>query len=82
MTTFDPQRPTPLVTTLTPGRHAICACGKTGNPPFCDGTHKGSEFRPVIEVVEQVAKNIAWCRCRQSGRRPFCDGTHKSLPSA
>jgi CDGSH-type Zn-finger protein len=23
-----------------------CACGKSTNQPFCDGSHKGSEFSP------------------------------------
>jgi CDGSH-type Zn-finger protein len=27
------------VTFDAPRRVAWCACGKTGNPPFCDGTH-------------------------------------------
>jgi CDGSH-type Zn-finger protein len=71
--------PRPLVVPLSPGRHAICACGRTQNAPFCDGSHRGSEFRPVIEVVEGVTKNLAWCRCRTSGKMPFCDGSHRAL---
>jgi CDGSH-type Zn-finger protein len=69
----------PKVVTLPPGRHAICACGQSAKAPFCDGTHKGSEFRPVIEVVEGLPKNIAWCACHTTGNAPFCDGSHTAL---
>jgi CDGSH-type Zn-finger protein len=25
-----------------------CACGQSKNQPFCDGSHKGTEFNPVV----------------------------------
>lgn len=71
---------TPLVTTLPPGRHAICCCGRTGNAPLCDGTHRGSGTTPRIVDLE-VETRIAWCRCRTSGNLPMCDGSHKRLAS-
>ena len=24
-----------------------CSCGKSSKQPFCDGSHKGSEFNPI-----------------------------------
>ena len=24
-----------------------CSCGKSSKQPFCDGSHKGTEFNPV-----------------------------------
>jgi len=71
--------PRPLVVNLDPGRYAICRCGRTGNAPFCDGSHKETEFRPEIVEVKDVAMNVAWCTCRTSGRMPRCDGSHRQL---
>lgn len=55
-----------------------CACGLSANQPFCDGSHKGSEFSPVKYVAEKDG-TVAFCGCRQSGNLPMCDGTHRTL---
>lgn len=55
-----------------------CACGKSKNQPFCDGSHKGSEFTPVKYEAEQAAK-VYFCGCKYSQNAPMCDGTHKTL---
>lgn len=55
-----------------------CACGKSANQPFCDGSHAGSGFSPIkYEATE--TKKVHFCGCRHSGKLPMCDGTHKSL---
>ena len=68
----------PYSVELEPGTYFWCACGKSQNQPFCDGSHKGSEFSPVKLEVEEPKK--AWlCGCKRSSDKPFCDGTHNKL---
>ena len=33
-----------------------CSCGKSSKQPFCDGSHKGSEFNPVVYKAELTKK--------------------------
>lgn len=55
-----------------------CACGESKNQPFCDGSHKGSDFVPVKFTAETT--KAGWlCGCKQSKTSPFCDGSHKAL---
>jgi CDGSH-type Zn-finger protein len=55
-----------------------CACGKSAKQPFCDGSHKGSEFTPVKYQAAESKK--AWfCACKHSTNQPLCDGSHKKL---
>ena len=68
----------PYVVELEPKKYAWCACGQSNNQPYCDGSHKGSEFSPIIVDVAE-SKKVALCGCKQSGNKPHCDGTHKSL---
>jgi CDGSH iron-sulfur domain-containing protein 3 len=55
-----------------------CACGKSKSQPFCDGSHKGSEFNPVKYTADE-SKTVYFCGCKHSGKGALCDGTHKSL---
>lgn len=55
-----------------------CACGKSKNQPFCDGSHKGSTFSPVKFTAEE-SKKVWLCGCKQTAGQPFCDGAHKAL---
>ena len=31
-----------------------CSCGQSANQPFCDGAHKGGDFKPVEYVAEET----------------------------
>ena len=52
-----------------------CSCGKSYKQPFCDGSHKGSEFNPIIYKAG-LTKKIFFCACKQTNDQPFCDGSH------
>ncbi|MCU0790668.1 MAG: CDGSH iron-sulfur domain-containing protein [Nitratireductor sp.] len=55
-----------------------CSCGQSKNQPFCDGSHKGSEFSPVKWQAD--ATGTKWfCACKQTNGQPFCDGSHKAV---
>jgi CDGSH-type Zn-finger protein len=68
----------PFVQNLPPGTYFWCACGRSKGQPFCDGSHKGTEFTPK-KVELTAAKTVAWCGCKHSGNGAFCDGTHARL---
>jgi CDGSH-type Zn-finger protein len=69
----------PIVQETQPGTYWWCTCGRSKGQPFCDGSHKGSDFAPLkVECTE--AKKLAWCACKHSGKKPFCDGSHARLP--
>lgn len=55
-----------------------CACGQSQNQPFCDGSHKGSDFTPVKYTAEKDGKAF-FCGCKSTGNAPLCDGTHNTL---
>lgn len=63
---------------MEPGTYYWCACGRSKNQPFCDGSHKGTSFTPVKVEIEE-ARKVAWCGCKHSENKPFCDGKHRSL---
>jgi CDGSH iron-sulfur domain-containing protein 3 len=55
-----------------------CACGRSAKQPFCDGSHKGSEFSPVkFDATE--SKTVYFCGCKHSHKAPLCDGSHQKL---
>ena len=76
----------PLVPQLTPyfidveeGRsYEWCACGRSVNQPFCDGSHDGTGIEPVSYTAE-TTRRVLFCGCKATKRRPICDGAHNSL---
>ncbi len=55
-----------------------CACGLSKNQPFCDGSHKVTDIRPMKYTAEKDGK-VFFCGCKHSGTKPICDGTHAKL---
>lgn len=69
----------PYAQTLEPGDYWWCACGRSANQPFCDGSHKGTGFTPVKHHQEKPGR-VWFCGCKHSKHAPMCDGTHNTLP--
>jgi CDGSH-type Zn-finger protein len=55
-----------------------CACGKSANQPFCDGSHKASGFKPLKHTPKE-AGTAYFCGCKRSAKPPLCDGSHRKL---
>ena len=55
-----------------------CTCGLSENQPFCNGSHKGTDFSPV-KFEAQESKKVYFCGCKNTSNDPFCDGSHKKL---
>jgi len=69
----------PVKVALETGKkYYFCMCGRSSNQPFCDGSHKGSEFSPMAFECD-TSKDYYLCRCKHSGNKPYCDGSHKQF---
>lgn len=59
-------------------RYFWCACGLSKNQPFCDGSHKTTDFLPLKWVADKTEEKL-FCACKHTAGQPFCDGTHNKL---
>ncbi len=55
-----------------------CACGRSQEQPFCDGSHKGTGFSPV-QYAAGKSDTIWFCGCKHTNDIPVCDGSHKNV---
>lgn len=70
---------TPIRIDLESGKtYAWCTCGLSEKQPFCDGSHKGTDFAPLKFTAEE-AKTVSMCTCKKTSNPGFCDGSHKQL---
>ncbi|MEZ5453699.1 MAG: CDGSH iron-sulfur domain-containing protein [Thiothrix sp.] len=69
----------PCVVELEPGTsYWWCACGRSANQPFCDGSHAGTGIEP-LEFTVPEKKKYGLCACKHTSNAPFCDATHRNL---
>jgi CDGSH-type Zn-finger protein len=69
----------PYATDVEAGKdYYWCSCGKSAKQPFCDGSHKGSEFAPQKYTAEKSGKAY-FCGCKHTKAAPMCDGSHKAV---
>ena len=69
----------PFPVDVTAGKKYFwCACGKSTNQPFCDGSHSDTEFTPLAYEADKD-RTLYFCGCKRTAGAPLCDGTHSSL---
>ncbi len=69
----------PIAVEVEEGKNYFwCACGKSSRQPFCDGSHKDTEFTPLAWKAEK-SETKYFCCCKQTDNQPFCDGSHNNL---
>ncbi len=56
----------------------FCACGRSKDQPFCDGSHAGTGIEPKSFKPGEDGEAFL-CQCKQTANAPYCDGTHKHL---
>ena len=72
-------RKAPYPVELTQGTtYHWCACGRSNNQPFCDGSHQGTGLEPVSFTADRTG-TVYLCGCKRTADAPRCDGTHKAL---
>lgn len=59
-------------------KKAWCSCGLSTSQPFCDGSHRGTDFKPLI-FSEEKDTTVNLCTCKRTKNPPYCDGSHSKL---
>jgi len=56
-----------------------CSCGLSKNQPFCDQSHRGTDYKPVRYIASEDGEEVLFCNCKHTADGPFCDGAHNNL---
>ncbi|MES3040341.1 MAG: CDGSH iron-sulfur domain-containing protein [Pseudomonadota bacterium] len=60
-------------------RYAWCSCGLSKKQPFCDGSHAGTDWLPLLFTPKR--SQLDWiCTCKFTRQPPYCDAAHNHLP--
>ncbi|MBT5074657.1 MAG: cupin domain-containing protein [Kordiimonadaceae bacterium] len=69
----------PILTSLVAGKkYAWCTCKHSKEQPFCDGSHKGTDMRPMVFTADKN-EDVLLCACKATASGPYCDGAHNNL---
>ena len=69
----------PIVVDVEEGKmYWWCTCGRSSKQPFCDGSHKDTDFIPQGWESPKTGK-VFFCTCKRTDKGPLCDGAHNKL---
>ena len=69
----------PFAVEVEEGKHYWwCACGRSKDQPWCDGSHLGTGLEPLQYVAEKTGR-VFLCGCKHTKTPPMCDGAHQTL---
>lgn len=60
--------------------YLFCACGRSSDQPFCDGSHAkaDTDLTPQSFTAEKT-EDAFLCQCKHTQNPPYCDGSHKKF---
>jgi CDGSH-type Zn-finger protein len=74
---LSPDTDTPFAVEVEEDKnYSWCSCGKSEKQPFCDGSHRDTEFSPVRFSATE-SKKMFFCGYKLTASQPMRDGSHK-----